>query len=225
MAWALAVLFFISGFFFLLVLFPALALWLPLRAQRPGLLSAPAPGASSQSLALFAGQHGTRLSAQSIWQRLKRRSQLAGLATPVHPHMLRHSFATHLLERGADLRAIQLMLGHADLSTTQIYSHVDGRRLRSAERKRYVLLYKPKGYITTYKDPEGRSTVYDLTQEIRTFVSPVGRLDLDTSGLLLMTNDTQLAEFITNPDSHLPKTYLVKSSLRLSDEQLQQMRD
>jgi pseudouridine synthase len=56
-------------------------------------------------------------------------------------------------------------------------------------------------------------------------VSPVGRLDLDTSGLLLMTNDNQFAERVTNPDSHVPKTYLVKASIRLTDEQLQQLRD
>ena len=93
----------------------------------------------------------------------------------------------------------------------------DDRPLQARERV-HLLLYKPKGYITTYKDPDGRPTVYDLTQEVRTFISPVGRLDLDTSGLLLMTNDTQLAEYITNPESHLPKTYLVKASMRLGDE-------
>lgn len=89
----------------------------------------------------------------------------------------------------------------------------------------YVLLYKPTGYLTTYKDPQGRPTVYDLLTEIGTFVSPVGRLDLGTSGLLLLTNDTRFAEHVTNPDSHVPKTYLVKASTRLSDEQLQQLRD
>jgi 23S rRNA pseudouridine2605 synthase len=89
----------------------------------------------------------------------------------------------------------------------------------------YVLLYKPAGYLTTYKDPKGRPTVYDLLGDVGTFVSPVGRLDLDTSGLLLMTNDTQLAEQVTNPDSHIPKTYLVKASKVLSDSQLQQLRD
>src|ERR1051325_273827 len=89
----------------------------------------------------------------------------------------------------------------------------------------YVLLYKPTGYLTTYKDPEGRPTVYDLVKDVGTFLSPVGRLDLDTSGLLLMTNDNQLAERVTNPDSHVPKTYLVKASMRLTDEQLQQLRD
>ena len=101
---------------------------------------------------------------------------------------------------------------------------LDGKPLRTRERI-YLLLYKPTGYLTTYRDPRGRATVYDLITDVGTFVSPVGRLDLDTSGLLLMTNDTQFAERIANPDSHVPKTYLVKASTRLSDEQLQQLRD
>ena len=101
---------------------------------------------------------------------------------------------------------------------------LDGKPLESRERI-YLLLYKPTGYLTTYRDPQGRPTVYDLITDVGTFVSPVGRLDLDTSGLLLMTNDSQFAERITNPDSHVPKTYLVKASTRLSDEQLQQLRD
>lgn len=100
----------------------------------------------------------------------------------------------------------------------------DGRPLAVAEPV-YVVLYKPTGYITTYKDPDGRPTVYELTKDIKTFLSPVGRLDLDTSGLLLMTNDTRLAELITNPASHVPKTYLVKASKVLSDDQLQSLRD
>ena len=99
---------------------------------------------------------------------------------------------------------------------------VDGRPLVARERV-YLLLYKPTGYITSYKDPQGRPTVYDLIADVGTFVSPVGRLDLDTSGLLLMTNDNQLAERVTNPDSHVPKTYLVKASTRLTDGQLQQL--
>lgn len=99
----------------------------------------------------------------------------------------------------------------------------DGKPLQARARL-YLLLYKPTGYLTTYKDPEGRPTVYDLIGDVGTFVSPVGRLDLDTSGLLLLTNDNQFAERVTNPASHVPKTYLVKSSRRLSDEQLDQLR-
>jgi len=101
---------------------------------------------------------------------------------------------------------------------------LDGKPLQARERI-YLLLYKPTGYLTTYRDPGGRPTVYDLIADLGTFVSPVGRLDLDTSGLLLMTNDNQLAERVTNPASHVPKTYLVKASMRLTDEQLQQLRD
>jgi 23S rRNA pseudouridine2605 synthase len=94
-----------------------------------------------------------------------------------------------------------------------------------ARERRYVLLYKPPGYLTTYKDPQGRPTVYDLLAGVGTFVSPVGRLDLDTSGLLLLTNDNQFAERVTNPASHVPKTYLVKASVLLTDAQLQRLRD
>jgi pseudouridine synthase len=98
----------------------------------------------------------------------------------------------------------------------------DGRPLRTATRI-YLLLYKPKGYLTTYKDPQGRPTVYDLLKEVEQWVFPVGRLDLDTSGLLLLTNDTQFAERVTNPDFHISKTYLVKSLDRLSEQQLEQL--
>jgi pseudouridine synthase len=99
----------------------------------------------------------------------------------------------------------------------------DGRPLRAAA-KIYLLLYKPKGYLTTYKDPEGRPTVYDLIADVKTFVSPVGRLDQDTSGLLILTNDTDFADFITSPESKTPKTYLVKASALLTDDQLDQLR-
>jgi pseudouridine synthase len=100
----------------------------------------------------------------------------------------------------------------------------DGKPLETRERV-YLLLYKPTGYLTTYKDPKGRPTVYDLLKDVGTFLSPVGRLDLDTSGLLLMTNDNRLAERVTNPESHVPKTYLVTASPALSDAQLQRLRD
>ncbi|MBI2769747.1 MAG: tyrosine recombinase XerC [Burkholderiales bacterium] len=82
--------------------------------------------------ALFTGRHGTRLTAQSVWQRLKRRSLLAGLATPVHPHMLRHSFASHVLQSSSDLRAVQELLGHANITTTQVYTRLDFQHLAKA---------------------------------------------------------------------------------------------
>ena len=110
----------------------ALNHWLLLRAQVPGVLTASAPGVSSQALALFPGRHATRLTAQSVWQRLKRRSQLAGLATPVHPHMLRHSFASHVLQSSSDLRAVQELLGHANITTTQVYTRLDFQHLAKA---------------------------------------------------------------------------------------------
>jgi pseudouridine synthase len=100
---------------------------------------------------------------------------------------------------------------------------LDGKALRSAA-KAYILLYKPKGYLTTRRDPEGRPTVYDLTGDVGTWLSPVGRLDLDTSGLLLMTNDTDFAERIANPEHKAPKTYLLKAATLLSDEQIDRLR-
>lgn len=99
---------------------------------------------------------------------------------------------------------------------------LDGKPLRAAA-KTYILLYKPKGYLTTWRDPEGRPTVYDLIPDAGTWLSPVGRLDLDTSGLLLMTNDNQFAERITNPDHNIRKTYQVKTSTLLTDEQLRRL--
>jgi pseudouridine synthase len=99
----------------------------------------------------------------------------------------------------------------------------DGKPVGRAERI-YLLLYKPAGYLTTYDDPRGRPTIYDLLPEGTPYVFSVGRLDLDTSGLLIVTNDAQFAERVTNPDFHVPKTYLVKASKRLSDDDLEQLR-
>ena len=100
---------------------------------------------------------------------------------------------------------------------------LDGKPLGKPARV-YVLLYKPKGYLTSYRDPEGRPTVYDLIADLDTWVSPVGRLDLDSSGLLLMTNDTDLAERIANPAHEIAKTYHVKAATLLDDEQLERLR-
>lgn len=101
---------------------------------------------------------------------------------------------------------------------------LDGRTLRPKD-KLYLLLYKPKGYLCTREDPQGRPTIYSLLTDVKSWVFNVGRLDQDTSGLLILTNDTDLGELLTNPAYKVPKTYLLKASTRLTDEQLQRLRD
>lgn len=95
----------------------------------------------------------------------------------------------------------------ADLSTDDI--RVDGRRIKVSERHRYVLLNKPKGYVTTRSDPERRATVMDLLKGVREYIYPVGRLDYDTEGLLLLTNDGDLATRLTHPRHEVPRVYEV----------------
>jgi integrase/recombinase XerC len=100
----------------------ALQQWLTVRDQG-------VPASAEAPEALFVGRNGTRLSAQSVWQRLRRRGLQAGVAVPVHPHMLRHSFASHVLQSSGDLRAVQELLGHANISTTQVYTRLDFQHL------------------------------------------------------------------------------------------------
>ena len=100
----------------------SLQAWLTVRAG--GL-----PANAIDQAAMFVGQRGTRLSAQAVWQRLRLRGLQAGIATPVHPHMLRHSFASHVLQSSGDLRGVQELLGHANISTTQVYTRLDYQHL------------------------------------------------------------------------------------------------
>ena len=95
--------------------------------------------------ALFIGIRGKRLSAQSVWLRLKQRSMRAGLAVPVHPHMLRHSFASHVLQSSGDLRAVQELLGHANIATTQVYTRLDFQHLAKAYDAAHPRALKKKG--------------------------------------------------------------------------------
>jgi integrase/recombinase XerD len=84
---------------------------------------------------VFLTKRGTPFASVTLWLRIKRRTRRAGIGRNITPHMLRHSFATHLLEHGADLRVIQELLGHANISTTEIYTHVTGNRLRDVHRR------------------------------------------------------------------------------------------
>jgi 23S rRNA pseudouridine2605 synthase len=110
----------------------------------------------------------------------------------------------------------------ADLATDHI--KVDGKLLRGAERHVYLLLNKPKGYVTTVSDPEGRPTVMDLVRNVSARIYPVGRLDWSSEGLLLMTNDGDLASRLTRAASHVQKTYLVKIAGRATEEEIAKLR-
>lgn len=100
----------------------------------------------------------------------------------------------------------------------------DGKPVVSAE-KVYLLLYKPCGYLTTRRDPRQRPTIYDLLPPEQRSLAYVGRLDLDTSGLLILTSDTQFGERLTNPAYKVPKTYRVTASRALDDAELDRLRD
>jgi integrase/recombinase XerD len=100
-----------------------------LSTERPTLVK------SRSGSEIFLSARGTRLTTARIWQIVKKHARHSGLEKNIYPHLLRHSFATHLLSNGADLRIIQEMLGHADISTTQVYTHVDQQRLKAVHRQ------------------------------------------------------------------------------------------
>ncbi|MEM6917131.1 MAG: tyrosine-type recombinase/integrase, partial [Verrucomicrobiota bacterium] len=105
-----------------------------LEIERPALVR------SKTGSEIFLSKWGKSLTTTRIWQIVKERARIAGIEANVYPHLLRHSFATHLLGNGADLRVIQELLGHADIATTQIYTHVDQKHLRNVHRK-----FHPRG--------------------------------------------------------------------------------
>jgi 23S rRNA pseudouridine2605 synthase len=101
---------------------------------------------------------------------------------------------------------------------------VSGRAAAAFDETVVIALHKPVGYLTTRSDPGGRPTVYDLLPKLDRFVFPVGRLDKETSGLLILTDDHRLGEALTNPKSHVPKTYLVVLDRAPDDSQLDALR-
>ena len=101
---------------------------------------------------------------------------------------------------------------------------VDGTLARESREPVVIALHKPIGYLTTRVDPQGRPTVYDLLPELDRFVFPVGRLDKETSGLLILTDDHRLGETLTNPESHVPKTYEAVVDLRPDAAALKSLR-
>ena len=102
---------------------------------------------------------------------------------------------------------------------------VDGQRVRVVTRHRYVLLHKPRGYVTTRSDPQGRRTVLDLLDGVREYLYPVGRLDYDTEGLLLLTNDGDLAATLTHPRHGTERTYEAEVTGVPDDRALARLRD
>jgi integrase/recombinase XerD len=92
---------------------------------------------NQQSDVLFPSQRGSQMTRQTFWHRIKFYAQVAAIDTPLSPHTLRHAFATHLLNHGADLRVVQMLLGHSDLSTTQIYTHVAQLRLQQIHQQHH----------------------------------------------------------------------------------------
>jgi integrase/recombinase XerD len=101
-------------------------------AQARGLILGPQSGE-----ALFVTRQGTGMTRQMFWRLVKRYALQAGITVPLSPHTLRHAFATHLLNHGADLRAVQMLLGHADIGTTTIYTHVARERLRQLHARHH----------------------------------------------------------------------------------------
>lgn len=111
----------------------------------------------------------------------------------------------------------------ADLASDEVV--VNGKKLVAAETKITLLLNKPRGYISTLNDPQGRALVTDLVADIPQRLFPIGRLDYNTEGLLLLTNDGVLSQQLSHPRHHVPKTYLVKVRGQVTEEKLQQLRN
>ncbi len=150
-------------------------------------------------------------------ERLQKIIAAAGIASRRH--------AEEMIQQGrvsVNGQIVSELGSKADLEHDHI--RVDGKLLHGAERHVYLVVNKPKGYVTTVTDPEGRPTIMDLVRRIHTRVYPVGRLDYNSEGLLLMTNDGALVQKLTHASSHLPKTYVVKVSGQPTEEMIERLR-
>src|SRR5208283_4980520 len=133
--------------------------------------------------------------------------------------------AEEMIEQGrvqVNGKVVTVLGSKADAERDHI--RVDGKLLHGAERHRYFVLNKPKGYVTTVSDPEGRATVMEFFAGMPERLYPVGRLDYQSEGLLLMTNDGELANLLTKAGSGVEKTYLVKVAGQPSVEDLERVR-
>lgn len=150
-------------------------------------------------------------------QRLQKLISMAGIAS--------RRAAEELIQEGrvaVNGEVVRTLGTKADPATDEI--KVDGRRLRFDIRPRYILLNKPKGYVTTRKDPQGRRTILDLLVGIKEYVYPVGRLDYDSEGLLLMTSDGELAARLTHPSHGVERVYEAIVVGAPTDEALEKLR-
>src|SRR5207342_321246 len=119
-------------------------------------------------------------------------------------------------------KTVRTLGAKADLERDEI--KVDGRRIKAQKRKRYILLYKPRGYVTTRSDPQGRPTVMDLLKGVKEYVYPVGRLDYDSEGLLLLTNDGDLAARLTHPRHGVDRTYEARVAGMPDEDDVERLR-
>lgn len=154
---------------------------------------------------------------RALMERLQKLLSMAGVSS--------RRAAEELIVQGrveVNGEVVRTLGSKADPATDTV--RVDGRRLRFDLRIRYIVLNKPKGVVTTRRDPEGRRTVIDLLKGVREYVYPVGRLDYDTEGLLLLTSDGDLAARLTHPRHEVPRVYEAVVTGVPSDEELDKLR-
>lgn len=156
-----------------------------LREGRPALLG------RRVSDAVFVTGRGEGLTRQAFWYRVKKHARSVGITRPISPHTLRHAFATHLLNHGADLRVVQLLLGHSDLSTTQIYTHVARQRLQTlhaehhpgASRVQPISNRTRSGNLTQYPDQTGITHPKESEDDEQNPSRSIGALESAHAGL------------------------------------------